>query len=176
MKSVNLAFLIFTLIALGPGISASQSTDAGIGTRATIEKRSITSEAALAIAQVALNAGKKQKTEVAVAIVDQAGILLVILRSDYGTEQFVDGATDKAWTAVNFKASTRELFESIKENKEDNTQLPYARKSLFLMGGVPLKDGDKVVGGVGVAGFASGMADDEVAQQAAHAFTELIKK
>jgi uncharacterized protein GlcG (DUF336 family) len=83
---------------------------------------------------------------------------------------------DKAWTAVNFKASTRELFETIKENKEDNTQLPYARKSLFLMGGVPLKDGDRVVGGVGVAGFASGMADDEVAQQAANAFTELLKK
>jgi uncharacterized protein GlcG (DUF336 family) len=44
------------------------------------------------------------------------------------------------------------------------------------MGGVPLKDGDRVVGGVGVAGFASGMADDEVAQQAANAFTELLKK
>ena len=27
-----------------------------------------------------------------------------------------------------------------------------------------------------VAGFARGMADDEVAQQSAHAFTELLKK
>jgi uncharacterized protein GlcG (DUF336 family) len=176
MKSANLAILIYTLTSIAPGVSAGQSTSIHIRVQPTIEKRSITSEAALAIAQVALNAGKKQKTEVAVAVVDQAGILLVLLRSDYGTEQFVDGATDKAWTAVNFKASTRELFETIKENKEDNTQLPYARKSLFLMGGIPLKDGDRVVGGVGVAGFASGMADDEVAQQAAHAFTKLLKK
>jgi hypothetical protein len=29
---------------------------------------------------------------------------------------------------------------------------------------------------VGVAGFARGMADDEVAPKAAHAFTELFKK
>lgn len=176
MRSVNLAILICTLISIAPGISAGQSTPDHIRAHPTIDKGSVTSETALAIAQVALNAGRKQKTEVAVAIVDQAGILLVLLRSDYGTEQFVDGAMDKAWTAVNFKASTRELFETIKENKEDNTQLPYARKSLFLMGGVPLKDGDRVVGGVGVAGFASGMADDEVAQQAANAFTELLKK
>jgi uncharacterized protein GlcG (DUF336 family) len=140
------------------------------------EKRSVTSDAALAIAQVAMKAGKEKGNEVAVAVVDQAGILLVLLRSDYGTEQFVDGATDKAWTSVNFKASTRELFETIKGNQEDNTQLPFAKKSLFLMGGVPLKDGDAVVGAVGVAGFASGIADDEVAQQAAHAFTELLKK
>jgi len=123
-----------------------------------------------------MKAGKEKGNEVAVAVVDQAGILLVLLRSDYGTEQFVDGATDKAWTSVNFKASTRELFETIKGNQEDNTQLPFAKKSLFLMGGVPLKDGDAVVGAVGVAGFASGIADDEVAQQAAHAFTELLKK
>ena len=175
MRYFAQATLVCTALIIAPATvrSADQSP---APSAPTIQKRSITSEAALAIAQIALKAGREKGNEVAVAVVDQAGILLVLLRSDYGTEQFVEGATDKAWTAINFKASTREVFETIKNNKEDNSQLPFARKSLFLMGGVPLKDGDAIVGAVGVAGFESGMADDEVAQKAAHAFTELLKK
>jgi uncharacterized protein GlcG (DUF336 family) len=141
-----------------------------------MQKRSVTAEAALAVAQVAMKAGKEKGNEVAVAVVDQEGIPLVVLRSDHGTEQFVTGAIDKGWTAVNFKASTREVFETIKGDKEDNSQLPHAQRALFLMGGVPLKDGDAVVGAVGVAGFASGLDDDAVAQQAAQAFEAMLKK
>jgi uncharacterized protein GlcG (DUF336 family) len=44
------------------------------------------------------------------------------------------------------------------------------------MGGVPLKDGDAVVGAVGVAGFASGLDDDAVARQTAQAFEAMLKK
>src|SRR5260370_15246718 len=144
--------------------------------RATIQKRSVTAESALAIAQVALKLGKEKGNEVAVAVVDQEGIPLVVLRSDYGTEQFVTGAIDKAWTAGNFKASTREVFETIKDNKEDNSQLPHAARALFLIGGVPLKDGGTVVGAVGVAGFASGLDDDNVARQSAQAFEAMLRK
>ncbi len=44
------------------------------------------------------------------------------------------------------------------------------------MGGCPLKDGERVVGGVGVAGAVSGEEDDVIAQQAARAFALLLKK
>jgi uncharacterized protein GlcG (DUF336 family) len=139
-------------------------------------KRSISQEAALAIARVGLKAGLDKGADVAVAVVDQSGILLVLLRSDNGTEQFVEGATQKAWTAVNFRASTRELFESIEKGEEDDSHLPYVPKALFLMGGVPLKDGPAVVGGVGVAGARSGLVDDALAQEAAQAFAQMLKK
>ena len=43
------------------------------------------------------------------------------------------------------------------------------------MGGVPLKDGHRVVGGVGVAGAVSGIDDDVIARQAALAFAQLLK-
>jgi uncharacterized protein GlcG (DUF336 family) len=46
----------------------------------------------------------------------------------------------------------------------------------LVVGGVPLKYRDSVAGAVDVAGFASGMAGDEVAQQGAHVFNELLKK
>ena len=91
-------------------------------------------EAALAIARVALKAGMERGSDVAVVVVDQAGIPLVVLRADNGTEQFIEGATQKAWTSVNFRASTRELFEDIKRGKEDFSQLPHVPKAHFLDG------------------------------------------
>jgi uncharacterized protein GlcG (DUF336 family) len=142
----------------------------------TVAKRSITQEAALAVARVALKAGLGKGADVAVAVVDQSGIPLVLLRADNGTEQFVEGATQKAWTAVNFRASTRELFEAIRKGEEDDSHLSDIPRALFLMGGVPLKDGAAVVGGVGVAGARSGLVDDDLARQAAQAFAEMLKK
>jgi uncharacterized protein GlcG (DUF336 family) len=174
-SSILIASGLTIVLAISPLISQGADNPPGHG-RATTDKRSVTAEAALAIAQVALKTAKEKGNEVAVAVVDQEGIPLVVLRSDYGTEQFVTGAIDKAWTAVNFKASTREVFETIKDNKEDNSQLPHAARALFLMGGVPLKEGGTVVGAVGVAGFASGLDDDTVAQKSAQAFEVMLRK
>lgn len=42
------------------------------------------------------------------------------------------------------------------------------------VGGVPLRDGDDVVGAVGVAGNPSGLEDDAVATAAADAFQKLL--
>src|SRR5216684_6573685 len=94
MRYFAQATLVCTALIIAPATVRSADQSPAPSTP-TIQKRSITSEAALAIAQVALKAGREKGSEVAVAVVDQAGILLV-LRSDYGTEQFVEGATDKA--------------------------------------------------------------------------------
>jgi len=166
--------MLAAAITLVPGVSQSADSSRS-ASRAIVRKISVTSSAALVIAQRALKAARDRGGEAAVAVVDQEGIPLVVLRTDYGTEQFVTGATDKAWTAVNFKDSTRAIFETIKPDQEDNSQLPHAQRALFLMGGVPLKDGDTVVGGIGVAGFANGQEDDNVAQLGAHEFQTMLK-
>lgn len=144
---------------------------------ATTEKQSVTFEAALEIARLAIAEGKKKGVDhLAVTVVDQAGIPLVVLRTDTGSEQFITGATRKAWTAVNFKASTRDVLKTIKSDDGDDGQLPHARKALFLMGGVPLKVGNVVVGGVGVAGSVEGPDDDALAKHAAQAFETMLGK
>jgi uncharacterized protein GlcG (DUF336 family) len=144
-------------------------------TRATFEKRAVSFDAALEIARAALEAGRAKNPGIAVAVVDDSGIPLVVLRTDTGTEQFVTGAIAKAWTAVNFRSSTREIFESIQSGKEDNSQLPFADKSLFLMGGAPLRDGDVVIGGIGAAGAPSGIDDDAIARAGVQAFAAIVK-
>lgn len=81
----------------------------------------------------------------------------------------------KAWTAVNFKLSTRELFEMVMSGEEALNQLPNVPNALFLMGGIPLVSGDAIVGGVGVAG-SSGPDDHQVAQIMADAFDAVVKQ
>jgi uncharacterized protein GlcG (DUF336 family) len=168
--------LAFCAVTVAGYLLAKAAGQPAAPVRPTVQRHSISMEAALSIARVALKAGTEKGSDVAVVVVDQAGIPLVLLRADDGTEQFVEGARQKAWTAVNFRASTRELFEEIKKGKEDFSQLPHVPRALFLIGGCPLKDGSRVVGGVGVAGAVSGLEDDVIAQQAARAFALLLKK
>ena len=172
--ATSIAVVSLTWSLLGRAANAPPPPVAPAGP--TVQKRSVSMEAALAIARVALDAGAAKGSHVAVVVVDQAGIPLVLLRADEGTEQFVEGAMQKAWTAVNFRASTRQLFEDIQKGKEDFSQLPHVPKALFLMGGVPLKEGNRVVGGLGVAGAVSGLEDDTIAEQGAEAFAKLLKK
>lgn len=143
---------------------------------ATIQKRAISFETALAIAQVALKAGRAAGHDVAVTVADNAGLPLVVLRADNATEQFFNGSQSRAWTAVNMKSSTRDLVGRVKEGKQDNALLPFIDKSLLLMGGVPLKYGDTIVGGVGVSGCPYGPDNDAVAQSAAKEFARLLQK
>jgi uncharacterized protein GlcG (DUF336 family) len=172
--SRQLVHLVIGAVIILPAGGALGAETSDSANAAIVRKAGVTAEAALLIAQAAVKAIKDMGNEGAVAVVDQAGIPLVVLRTDYGTQQYVEGATDKAWTAVNFKDSTRAVLATIKSNKEDNSQLPFARHALFLMGGVPLKDGPMVVGAVGVAGSPSGDQDDAVAQTAAREFQALL--
>ena len=173
--SIVVATGLTIVLAIAPGISRGAADSTG-PVQATIQKESVTAEAALLIAQIALKSARDKGSEVAVVVVDQAGIPLVVLRTDRSTEHSVGAATDKAWTAVNYKHSTREVFEKVKQAKGDDSQLIYTPRSLFLFGGVPLKDGDEVVGGVGVSGFPSGLDDDATARQSAQAFETMLKK
>lgn len=149
-----------------PGVSAGAPV---------VEKKSVSFDAALGIAQQTLVAATERKCEIAVAVVDASGIPLVILRQDGGTEQFVDGAKAKAWTAVNLRDSTAALFESMQKGVGDSSQLSFVGKALLLMGGVPLRVGDLIVGGIGVAGCPNGPDDEALARRGAAVFEKLVK-
>jgi Haem-degrading len=126
VRSIVMAGGLTIVLAVVPPISEC-ADDSVAAVQAIIQKKSVTADAALAIARIALKAAKDKGSQVAVAVVDQAGIPLVLLRTDYGTEHSVGVATDKAWTAVNYKHSTREIFEKVQQAKGDDSQLiPYA--------------------------------------------------
>jgi len=89
-----------------------------------------------------------------IAIVDENGWLVGLHRMDGVPIATVDIARDKAWTAVAFKLPTSDVsrfgdpstpgFGLNSQNWNDRlTTIP---------GGLPVKDADQVIGGVGVSG------------------------
>lgn len=141
-----------------------------------IQVKTLTLEAALQIAQEALKQSHANgATNVGICVVDYAGRVLVLLRDDNATEHTVLGSEQKAWTAANYKDSTRHLLARIKQGEGDDDQLVHNEKSLFLWGGVPIKDGNDVVGAIGVCGNPSGDQDDAVAASATATLAKLLK-
>jgi uncharacterized protein GlcG (DUF336 family) len=86
-----------------------------------------------------------------VAVVDRAGQVVLIMRSDASTAQQPEMARRKAYTARMFRRSTmdwakRTLDDPVTEPQRDLEDV------IALAGGVPINIGDETIGGVGSAG------------------------
>jgi uncharacterized protein GlcG (DUF336 family) len=105
-----------------------------------------------------------------IAVVDSGGNLVAHARMDRAWLGSVDISINKAWTARAFDISTKELAE----NSQSGDQFfgihasNHGRVMIFA-GGIPLKRGDQVVGGIGVSGGV-GKQDQAVAEAGAAAF------
>jgi uncharacterized protein GlcG (DUF336 family) len=128
----------------------------------------------LADAKRIIAAGEKKAQEIGqpmnIAVVDAGGNLVAHVRMDNAWIGSVDISINKAWTARAFDITTQDLGA----NSQSGDQFfgihasNHGRVMIFA-GGIPLKKGDKVVGGVGVSG-GLGKQDQAVAEAAAAAF------
>jgi uncharacterized protein GlcG (DUF336 family) len=128
----------------------------------------------LADAKSLIAAGEQKAKELGVpynlAVVDAGGGLVAHVRMDGAWLGSVDIAINKAWTARAFDMPTDRLSKMAQSGKPlfgiDSTN---HEKVVIFGGGVPLKIGDAVVGGLGASG---GTVDQdlEVAETAAAAF------
>lgn len=126
-------------------------------------------EVDLALAQsmgaAARDAAASDDALVSVAVVDAGGNLLLFERMDGAEIAGPVLARDKAFTAVAHRVATHELTELVSPGAPLAGM--YAQDSgryVAFAGGVPLWDGDRVVGGIGVSG---GSAEQDL--RAAHA-------
>ena len=116
-------------------------------------------ESMMQVAQVALQACQHQGYHVSVAIVDAAGNLQVFLRSDGAAPHTLESAQRKAYTSASFGIPSSALTERAKENA-DIAGLAALGKVLLVSGGLPIRQGSKLLGGIGVAG-STGPGQDE---------------
>ncbi|MFE1888980.1 GlcG/HbpS family heme-binding protein [Streptomyces microflavus] len=105
-----------------------------------------------------------------IAVVDVGGNLVAHIRMDEAWIGSVDISTSKAFTSRVFDISTAELAANAGPgdqffgiNTSNNGRV------MIFAGGVPLRQGDRIVGAVGVSG-GSGEQDQTVAEAAARAF------
>ena len=98
-----------------------------------------------------------------VVVVDADGATIAAVRGDGAGIHTLDSAHDKAYTSVTFKNDTMALFDRAKGDGPIAllAKLPHI---LFFPGGVVVKLGDEVIGGIGAAGAPGGNLDDNCAK------------
>jgi uncharacterized protein GlcG (DUF336 family) len=94
---------------------------------------------------------------IAVTVADKAGKVRVTLRADGANPHLLEGAERKAYTAAMLRITTAQMSEVIQRSPGANALMSFEHMT-SLGGGLPIKVGDEVVGGIGVAGVPVGGA------------------
>lgn len=134
----------------------------------------MTPETALVAARAALDHCRKQGWQVAVAVVDRAGIVQVLLRDRFAGAHTVGVATDKAWTAASFKIATGVLADETQAGKP-LSGLRGQPHVLAVGGGLTIESAGALLGAIGVSGAPGPGADDACAQAGLRAVSDLIE-
>ena len=120
-------------------------------------------ELALKLAQATLASCRESGFQVAVAVVDRAGVTQVILRDQLAGSHTPETARRKAWTATSFRTDTRAMAEETQAGKAQSG-VRFVSDALMIGGGVPVMAAGSMVGAVGVSGAPGGDEDHKCAQ------------
>jgi len=115
-------------------------------------------------ASTALDTCTKNGYKVTAAVVDKTGVLRVQLRADGAGAHTVDSSRKKAYTAASLGRSTSELAELVAKTPQLHALGKMNDNILLLGGGLPIKFGTEVVGGIGVGGAPGAHLDEACAQ------------
>jgi uncharacterized protein GlcG (DUF336 family) len=141
---------------------------------AVFQTRSLTPETALAAARAALESCRKQGFQVAVAVVDRAGVTQVVLRDRFGGVHTPEVAANKAWTAASFRTSTMALAVETQAGRP-MSGLRNLPRFLAAGGGLPIEGGGTTFGAIGVSGAPGGEADEACARAGIKAISDAIE-
>jgi glc operon protein GlcG len=147
---------ILTSLALLAGLGVSPAP------AQLLQTNTLSLEAAKSMAAAAEVEARKNNWNVAVAIVDASGGLILFHRLDETQPASLDIALQKARTAARFKRPTKALEDAVAGGR---TVLLAIEGLLPLEGGLPIIVDGKVIGAVGVSGVTS-QQDAQVAQAA----------
>jgi uncharacterized protein GlcG (DUF336 family) len=116
-----------------------------------IDHKDLSYAMALDIATGTLEACKARTYPVSVVVVDRGGNVVVSLKADGAGPHTTENARRKAYTALTFKMTTKAFIEEMKTRqvRREQTTLPGV---IAIDGGVPIKAGKDVIGGVGASG------------------------
>ena len=159
--------LTLTLAALGLAGSA-------LAQEAVFQTKTLTPEAALKAAQVALEACRKQGFQTAVAVTDRNGLVQVLLRDRFAGPHTPTVAMDKAWTAASFKTSTLEFGKDTQPGKA-MSGIRHVPRVVAAGGGLPIEGGGALVGAIGVSGGPGGEADESCAKAGIKAIADSLE-
>jgi uncharacterized protein GlcG (DUF336 family) len=104
------------------------------------------------IAETAIQSCGANGYAVSVVVVDRAGDIIVAMRADNAGPHTMENARRKAYTARSFRMSTTAYAKRYADNDPVVRQQVTLPNVIAIPGGLPVKVGDDVIGGVGVSG------------------------
>jgi uncharacterized protein GlcG (DUF336 family) len=147
------------LAALGavalPALALAQS--------GTYQVRQLTPETALKATRAALEECRRRGYQVAVAVVDRAGVAQALVRDRFAGPHTVSTAINKGWTAISFRTDTLE-FATATAGTSASAGIRQLPNVVAVGGGVNIAAGGSTVGAIGVSGAPTGEADEACAK------------
>ena len=116
-------------------------------------------------ARAALDACAAEGHNVTVAIVARSGVTSVVLRADNAGPHTVGSSTGKAFASASLGRDTAGLAEFIGANPQNDGLRDMDDRLVIQAGGMPIKIGGALLGGIGVGGAPSGDIDTTCARK-----------
>jgi uncharacterized protein GlcG (DUF336 family) len=139
-----------------------------------LTERNISLQLAMTIAQAAIAACKKEGIDTSAAVVDRAGDLKVLLRSDAANPHNAELARRKAYTARTYGVDTMAFRDRTAHGSELEGQRELT-DIIPLGGGVPILIGAERIGGLGLSGAPTQEDDDRCAKAALASVASQLK-
>lgn len=111
----------------------------------------ISTDTALKASSVAMDVCKKEKLSCIITVVDSKGLIKSQIVMDGAFPHAIETSLRKARTAASRKKETH-LLEEVTSTEPDIAMTFNAIGLTTLSGGVPIRVGDQVIGGMGISG------------------------
>jgi len=130
-----------------------------------LNQKNLSLAQANALATSAIQACVAKNYQVTVTVVDRAGVVKAVQRTDNAGPHTVKASEMKAYTALSAKNASGKVMEAAQSNAgaQNMRDIPGFQ---LLAGGLPVKEGDEVIGAIGIGGAPGGHLDEACAQAA----------
>jgi len=125
-------------------------------------------------AQAAVAACRQKGFHISAAVTDQDGLMRALLRDDGAGPHTLDSSVKKAYTAASLGVSTGVLTKIMVEHPDATGLRDMNNRILIMQGGLPIKAGAEVIGGIGVGGTPGGDTDEACARAGLEKITDRL--
>jgi uncharacterized protein GlcG (DUF336 family) len=125
-------------------------------------------------AQAAVAACREKGFHISVAVTDQDGLVRALLRDDAAGPHTLDSSVKKAYTAASLGISTGVLTKIMLDHPDATGLRDMNDRILIMQGGLPIKAGAEVIGGIGVGGTPGGDTDEACARAGLEKITDRL--
>jgi uncharacterized protein GlcG (DUF336 family) len=133
------------------------------GAQAVVSERTLSYSAALEMAQVALEACRKEGYKVTITVLNRAGRTKVVLHDDGANPHTLENSLRKAYTSLTYRVPSGEFGKRMAATPPPHGAL-LLDKITSAEGALPIMSNKEVIGSIGISGAPGGHRDAACAQ------------